>query len=422
MINRSLHGPVYLAMALMLLGLAPMAALPAESASAGSATPSAGSQSLLLLVRANPETTPDRIKATLLAGIKQAGCSCTSIQIREVDPRVIDQLEATLRMLEPTSKGWVNRVTSKLELRKTELQTWEIRLPAPTLDWIEKLEVWYDRAQEWVSYEPVPPEKAQIPGLIVISVRNGLYEFRPDEQKGRPAKYRVHYSGSHSPKVDEGDFPLVDKCYVINLLDFVGDKTQLFDVVKDKDKVANPFTDIRERTNVTLVFGSIDARSATTGETVVGTDLFVSVSGVAGRSPSRAWMLFPLTQEEAQRTAATIDKLPDPSVALPEFIRKNAASPDQAVLELPGPRWFELAPSGSGFEGRIKLARRIEDLGSLVQKYPRMYRILVWEFEYPNNSSREAIYVEAPGGDRLYIMEEMSSWDRILKQALQGNP
>lgn len=407
----------------LLLGLVLVCrGLNAESVSERNQTGLA-SQSLLLLVRANPETHHDQIKATLRAGIKQAGCQCTEIQIREVDSTVIDQLEAALRMLEPTVDTSLARKKQSLAFRKKGVQAWEITLPAPTSFWISKFEVQYsgddNRHTASVSYVPVVPEEARVPSLVVISVRNGLYEFYPDPQKGRPVRYRIFYAGHGYPsEMEEGEFPVVDKCYVINLHGFVGRKESLFEVVKDKDKVANPFTDIRERSNVTLVFGSIDARSATTGETIVGLDLLVSVSGVTGRSPARAWMLFPLTPQQAQEVAGRIDKLNEAPVSLPDFIRKNAADMQKSVVELAGPKWFELSPSGSGFEGRIKLAQSPEDLQLLAQKYPEMFRILVWEFEYSGSQSREAIYVE---GNRLYKLEEMTNWGKIISQAIIGN-
>lgn len=114
-------------------------------------------QSLLLLVRANPETHHDQIKATLRAGIKQAGCECTEIQIREVDSAVIDQLEAALRMLEPAKDVSIATRRQSLLFRKKGVQTWEIALPAPTSFWISRFEVQYtgsdnrQSASSWMS-------------------------------------------------------------------------------------------------------------------------------------------------------------------------------------------------------------------------------------------------------------------------------
>lgn len=374
-------------------------------------------QSVMILVRANPETRPEQIRATLLAGVKQTDSKCAEVIVREVQPEVIDQVEAMLRGVETSI--FQQAGSSAVLLKGSSLGSWEFRLGEPSREMATQLEVLYEGSESWVTYPAVPPEKAAVPSFVVVSVRNGRYEFYPEVNKPRPVRYRIVTEDENGNRrnVNEGSFPLLDKFYLIHLRDFSGNKDLLFKAVTDKDKVANPFTAIDERTNVTLVIGDLNARSGVTGIGIVSHDLVVSVSGVQERKPARAWMLFPLTKEEAEEECRKIESLTDPSMTLPDEIRKRAVLTNQqekSVVEQAGARWYELTRSGSSFESRIRLVNNAAQFAELASKFPQVYRVLVWEFEDAEKGIREAIYVE---GNRLYKMEDIDGWFNALQKA-----
>jgi hypothetical protein len=384
-------------------------------------------ESLLLLVRCNPEVTPERIMETLKQATVQAQCEISEIRIQEVAGHVLDQIEGMIRGIDPRDVSVQVAGEIHLARRPTVEAVWEFQLRSAPEEIIRQLEVGFAKKDvsekeemKWEAYSAVPPEELdpRKGGIAAVSLRNGRYEFYAPGELGIPRKFRLHLVREDgSTRSIEGEFPLLDRYYMIHLGGFQGDRARLFTAVRDPELVANPFSDIQERMTVSVVFGNIQATTAVVGETIDGLELVVSVPGVPNRSPARVWMLFPLDEERLASEEAALKAMKDISSALPEEIRKRAVwvtDSQQPVVSLDGPRWYELAPTGSGFEHRIKLVSDPKEFARLRERFPRVYRILVWEFE--RGRVRSPILVD---GGRPYRSEELNSWGRLLENQVQ---
>ncbi|MDW8079220.1 MAG: hypothetical protein RMJ16_10055 [Thermoguttaceae bacterium] len=391
----------------------------------GSAQETPSRSSLLMLVRCNPDLTQSQVEETLRFGIQQAGCSASEIVVREVPPHTLDEIEAIVRKVEPQEVAVQLGQDVSLFRRPSVAAVWEFRLRTASAEIVEKLEVGYAAKLEsqpetlnWVTYTPERPDVVEKnrAGLAAVSVGNGRYEFYPAAELGSPVAFRMHLRNEEGGTRElRGNFPLMDRCYFIQLVDFQGDRTALFSAMRDPRKVPNPFSDIRERTTVTLVFGNLQATGGIVGESLDGLELVVNVPGVPGRVPARVWMLFPLNEQTLKEEEAKLQALEPIGPKLSEEIRKRAVrTTDQRspIVEDLEPRWYELQSAGTGFEGRIQLVSRKEDFAKLQEKFPRVFRILVWEFEAGN--------IVAPirlVGGKVYRAEELFAWPRLLDAA-----
>jgi hypothetical protein len=378
-------------------------------------------QTLLLLVRCNPELTAEQIRETLQFGSAAAGCEVSQIVVREVAPHTLDEVESVLRLIDRPEGGEVNIEELQLSRRPAVHTIWDIKLSKAPEETIESFDVALqkigssaDSAPQWKTYRPVVPEAANLESgsFVAVSLRNGRYEFYPPPGE-MPTEFRVSIIGEDGSKREvTGKFPQLDRCFLIQMVNFRGDRARLFEVVRNPAEVPNPFSDIKERSNTAVVFGNIRGSTAVVGETLDGLELVVSVPGVPGRAPARVWMLFPLTAERLAQEEANLKGL-EQWTKLPEEIRRRAVKstdPQVPIIDSEEPRWYELVPAGSGFEQRIKLVTKPEDFPKLRQRFPRIYRILVWEFE--GGGGRAPISVD---GGRPYRSEELNSWGRLLE-------
>src|SRR5207244_3798581 len=103
---------------------------------------------------------------------------------------------------------------------------------------------------------------------------------------------------------------------------------------------------------------------------------------------------------------------------------KEAVPADQEVkiAATTAPRWLEI-PDLNG-----KLTRRLplENVSELRQKFPKVYRLVVWEFE-DDAGHREAIAVEHPQDGRVLVLEqEIPEWpfrlDEMIRNAKPSTP
>lgn len=377
---------------------------------------------LLLLVRCNPELTEQDVKDTIEIALKQCGIN-SDVSVREVSIDTINEVDRIVRGLRPVVQGseqlWLTRRPGKSAVWNFQL------LPVPSDRIIISLKVYYAKNAtalqntdtEEIEYTPVtleqlPKKGDESVGLAVISHRNGRYEFYPELARV-PVRYEMKLqNAAGSEEKIEGTFPLIDRAFLIQLRPFVGNKHQLFSTVTDKNKVANPFNEIKEESSVQLVFGSIKALTGVVGETIENLNLVVTVPSVPYRTPKRVWMLFPLDKKQADEEAIKLRQL-DPA-KYGEYIRQNKAE-QEVVLDLKSPKWFELPKDNEVFRAQIPLVQKREDFSSLSRRYPEVYRILVWEFEA--DMIRRPIKVE----NENFKLEKLETWSQMLGTAHRGN-
>ena len=363
---------------------------------------------LFLMVRAGPSLNEKIIQNSLREGLKLSGCTIDGEPVvRGVSNAAFDELEALINKtpVNPSPEAGEGVTIRPLPTREP-MSEFRLKSAGQVL---RKLTVTYKKAGP-KDYVPSPPDKGEPLSLIIP----GRYALRlePDDE---PLTYEATVSelGKKDDTLKD-KWPARDRFFVITMKNFVGPRSELFKVIQDPKQVANPLENVRLGNDFVFVFANMESLAAVVEETISGNELIVQVPAPIGRNPRRVWMQFPLSEDQYKAARDQYRKFD--SEELPREIRKNSTPITEDVLIDPKaePKWIEIPDSGNGrsFLRRLPL----KDLPGLVEKFPRVYRLIVWEFDA---GKPEAIGIQHPTDGRVYLLEEeLKSWPTALKRSL----
>jgi hypothetical protein len=367
-----------------------LVALPARADEASDTT-------LFLLVRTGPSLSEKIIRDTLTLGLKTARCQYDGLEVQPLNPVLFEELERLIGEGAPPPPAAAEGISVRQLLARGSY--WEIRLPKPTQQ-LRGLAIEYRKAGS-KKYTLNAGDEAEryaliMPGSYAVQLLAG------DE----PVRCWVEVAElGGKPQPQELAWPQSDRFFAIVIRRFQGSQKALFEVIQDKEQLANPLENVKPLRNFSFVFASLDSRAGKLGGPLLEGNVYLpQVAGIEGRSPRRVWMLFPLTRDEA--ASALKEYRQHGSGELAEAIRKGGKmisdeQADVAVDAASGPRWFELVDRGDGkaFSRKIPL----KDFRKLQEKYPSVWRLLVWEFD---KGTPQAIAVQHPTDGRVYVIEE----------------
>jgi hypothetical protein len=367
-------------------------------------------------VRTGPHLTPANLKTTLQEGLSAAGCRIDGEPIiRPVSPAVFEEIENITADTAEVVGG--TKVTSGLRRMGSRELLWEFRLPTPS-QILKKLTVKYkkaDGAERTAEYTPSSPT-ADDPALVLVAP--GIYSFKPDAVD-QPLTYEAEVVAlGQQPQKLEGKWPSSDRHYIITMRNFRGDKDWLFHVLQDSDKVANPLDSIRLGNDLVFVFANLDAFGADEDDDVIaGNTLILGAPPPRGRRVARGWILFPLNKADMEKELANYRKITD-SKELINKVRENPLLYSQPMELSPDslPKWIELAARR---DGRFRRDVPMRDFKGLLDKYPTVYGLVVWEFENAQGM-RSAIVMKLPmGGQSMVREKEVRNWANALKEKVK---
>lgn len=386
---------------------------------------------LFLLVRITGENkrSIDELETLMERGADKADCSFEKpADVRKISAALFREIQA----LTSDADGSVEAADAG-QIQVRELPTgdsrWELRL-APDVGVLQELEVEYENAGK-KQYKPQPPGTAVADLEMIL---RGTYALRVDSQH-KPLKWKatVKRLGSAGAKTEviEGKWPSVDDFYSIRLKDFRGDRQALFHTIKKPEDgspaaVPNALDDVQLGQDTLIAIGSLGEKLDEPDTDVIDKNIYLArAGGVPGQRVDRVWMLFPLTEEGCQTELERYRKLGIKNLLL--AIDKAAPSRHDPIVEdglvklsaSQPARWYELTRAGQDRGGRyqrqIQLGENSEDYRGLQSKYPRAWRLLVWEFD--DGSVREPQGVKASGGGRVYVLEqEIQAWPTALRK------
>lgn len=378
------------------------------------ATSSLGDAALFMMVRTRPDLTEKEILGTLKRGLEKSGCTIDGEPIlRPIRPTIYEEFES---LINQTAGSVVAAADGPLVPRLIPAREvlWEFRLKEPS-QLLKSLKVTYKTAGVKV-YEPKDPRLDPQAALTLTAL--GRYALRP-EANDEAIHYEATVSTLGKPDEVQADkWPEMDRYFVIIMRNFKGNRNLLFATVQDGNQVPNPLTQVRLAPDLMFVFANLGVDTPRAGTAIDGNDLVTQVLGVRGRKVRRVWMLFPLSEENLAQVREQYSKFDSDQLA--REIRKNRFAADAKVEVGPTstPGWIELGDLGNGevFGRRIPL----KDLDKLRQKYARVHRLLVWEFD-DGRTAPGAIAVQHPNGGRVwFIDEEVREWPTELARSLKS--
>lgn len=385
-----------------------------------------GRTTLYLVLRTGPDVTKDEILSNLRTGMSKTGVRIEGDpNIRSINPGFAEELMAltegaTGAAVEDPKEGVAIRM-----LPSVARNAYELRIPARQT--LKSLKVTYEKAKP---KEYAPSDPGATSGLVMIVP--GRYAFYPDSPE--PEDYPVSYEGTVSafgkPDAEiKGDWVKGDKYYMVTMREFQGDRDALFRAIQDKRIVADPFKGVELKNDLIFAFARLRAGDVRARPSVVDKDnnIDIRIESLEDRAPARVWIYFPLDEKSMIEARDTLRK--KSGVDLSAEIRKNAVPATQASLvnSKDGPKWYELPPRPtpegilpSEFERKIKL----DDLGGLVDKYPKAYKLVVWEFDDKVNPPQAILVTTKVGNKQVrYPLQEqeMPGWVAELQEAIKRN-
>jgi hypothetical protein len=373
-----------------------------------------------LVLRTGPKETEEGILETLKLGIEKSGAKIGGEPtIKSVSPAFLEEFEALVDRASTTPAVVAAKEGPSIRLLPSREVVYELRIPATQV--LKRLRVTYEKAGEKEYLPAAPGQKSP----LVLTVP-GRYAFTP-EANDVPKTFLADVSElGKSDTPLRGEWPKADKCFIVTLRNFQGDRKRLFDTIQDGKLVANPLRNVKLGNDLVFAFASLNSEAAKRKQPKINqnNELIVTLETLPERNPKRVWFYFPL--DEKQVTAARDKFRRVGEKALPEEIRKSKpVRIDQLAKLGPAdePRWFELTdPSPTAdvppreFERKIKLS----GLPDLARKYPRLWGLVVYEFDV---GKPQVIKVEDPAGEPTIVLEhELDGWQKEIQGAVQRQP
>jgi hypothetical protein len=369
-----------------------------------------------LVLRTGSKETEKGILSTLKEGIQKSGARISGEPtIKAVSSAFLEEFES---LVDRASTGPVVAAKdgASIRLLPSRETVFEVKL-APT-QILKQMTVNYEKAGE-KQYAPSAPG----PKSALVLTVPGRYAFTP-EPNDTPTSYLCDIAELGNPDSQiKGDWPKTDKCFVVTMKNFQGDRKALFDTIQNPKLVANPLKNVRLGSDLVFAFASLNSDAAKRQRGRIGADsqLTITIETLPERSPKRVWVYFPLNDKQMAEALKNFRKFE--GVELSTEIRKAQAGPDAKVGPTDTPKWFELPPrptpegvEPSEFIRKIKL----ENMPELAKAYPRVWMLVVWEFD--NLGSRSAIKVEDAKGVPVFVLEqELEEWQKELQNAPATN-
>lgn len=373
---------------------------------------------IFLLVQVTTDVPQEQLRDTFEEAREVTACEFQSIEVRPISP----SLYAEFGSLTSDFASAPNVVhEGKITIRQLQARgsLWELRLENG-VKVLQKLEVEYRKAGK-EEYVPQGPREASTASLVLIVP--GSYALRlPKDDTPVGLKAEVADLESGETETIEQEWPTQSsQCYLITLRNFQGNRQELFEAIKEKPEkedtiVSNPLSDVQMGQDLVFVFASLGSKLPPPGEIIDENRYVPNIAGLPRRNVKRVWMRFPLTEEKLASEVEQDRRLTGKDLC--QQIRSSTPSYAEESVTISAdsqPRWIELPPSGTRFSRDIIL----DDMRKLHEAFPRVWRLVVWEFQSTDDATPRAIAVEHPDGiGQVYVVdEEIEAWPKVIERA-----
>lgn len=391
---------------------------------------------LYLVVRARPDIADSQIIDTFDAGLRASLHACDGKPIiKSVSPTFFEQfaeLIGAAPQKETTAAGGADQIKIK-PLPSVKDPVYEITLPSKRQT-LTKLTVQYLPSPGKTTQEDYVPKA---PGESPVTlIEPGRYSFQPEAGRfpqscTATVDERNEKSGDlERGKSVKGSWAEVNKFYVVTMRNFRPinggrpNHERFLQVIEEQNiNAPNPIQISRLGGDQLFVFADMASEAAEDTEDPIIKDyvLHFRRAGLPGRSVRRIWVLFPLTEAQYQEQWKKYASFP--TKELPAEIRKNASLSDEKFTVGPKtePRWIELPPDLNN-PGSFYRTIPLDDVPGLVNKYPDMWQLTVWENERIDSTGqpiREAILVKGEGQQKVAAKgKKILTWSNFRPTAV----
>lgn len=383
-------------------------------------------QNLFLILKTSPEQSEDRLRGVLKEGLDAAGCKFSGVVIKPMSISTFNELDEVINkgMLpaipvpgpEVIGAVQVTPVTDRkpgMVLRfgpeYRDLQTLEVEFPG-------------ERKVTLTPQEPAAPV-AKLPALVKGELAD-RYELKLDPKGEPPVRFtaKIKNVKKKDTPVETvgGDFPRSPRCFLVLIENFEGDRRLLFTCLTQKPPlkqiVSDPLEEVDVSNDVTVAFAYWKTDSPVWRKSWNANEFTLRTEELPLRESARAWNLFPVRENQVKELLEKYRRIGDPKQLIDTIAAEARASNTggNAPIELgpdfngSAPAWVQLNNSPNAktvFTRKIILKK--DQLPQIRAAYPKVYRLIVWEFE-----NGKAMYTrdEGKGGEVFVIQEEVKDW------------
>jgi hypothetical protein len=379
-------------------------------------------RTLYLLLQTPPDQTEELILQTIKNGIQAA-----RLQIRgepiiyNISPVFMEEIQRLIHggrwQVQPaddpkggdTNESTLGSTKGNVTIRHLGAadNIYEIRLPTHSY-LIKEMSVEYSNGKT-KTYKVASPKDKQTPTLELRYP--GSYIFRSDD-KEIPKKCTLKLLDQMGEKDFTVEWPVQSKAYLIVLSGYEGNIQELFKVVQDPNRVANPIQ-LQSLDQHIFAIASVGLE-AEEGSFIRGNTLTVTVPDLKTRNVRHVWIYFPLREEEVDKEIKRWSE--HKSVDLPRLIENELVrSTELSQIDKTSvgqPKWWETTRNGNQFIRSFTLV----DIPDLAEAIPSMWMLAVWVFE-DAQGKKELIFVKNRAGKTVAMLpDEIITWRRSLPQ------
>ena len=375
----------------------------------------------ILIQVKNQDVQPIEIEETLKFGARKLKYGSPQISATRLRPETLAEIQRIISNLESSrtgSKKGQPIISQKVSDQNIE---WEVDLNVPETGVVlRKLVLTLKDKKEPKVIElsiskdkPSPVSPTVVPGVYVV--RLAQHEI--------PIKYVAHFHSAENREIREvsGAWPATQQCFLVTIKGLQGDYKTLLDFVRradgDTQNVANPIDDFEQGPDIAMVFAAIGFKHIRQGSILDEKRWVPIVRPRDGEKSNRVWMLFPLTREETEKKLLEYRKLAPTELSKKiraEPHKWSEANPELMIIHTKlTPTWIELpyVKKEQGFSREL----RIENVRALQKTLPEAYRLIVYEFGDPEDSSAQAV---EENSRRVWVIgEAIKEWPEGIKEA-----
>lgn len=392
--NHSQHLAWRLSLAIVVLGCGGVAAQdPAET----------NDRDVVIAVRVPSTFTREELESRFRLALESAKTKAQRIQAKPIDLETYDKIKEFLTTVHADGdrKGLIAR-------RSNRSNNWDLYLP-DGYNQVDKVVVEYKdnsdpsevKPLKTVELKPVPRAAGEMNSqerLVYLGLAPPQLELRADPNWD-VTRYTVHLKAwANNPAQEVTQEFVGERCFRLEIAGYKGSMQTLFETLSDPKKIGVAMKGVHPPKTMALGLADLVGAIATQDGEWYQNNFRVRVTPPVDPKADRAWILFPLAKEDAEKLKARLDSMfasgAMTSTGLSESLRKgelagykvSMATGNVVVHPKDPAQWHEMTDVNAANKGEVsEFARQfvVEDTGGWGSD-PRVkgaWRVIMFEYD-----------------------------------------